>query len=487
MKIAIIGFGLSGFSFLKSLMDKKKDTDEIEIDIYEKRDEYPVGRPYEDDTLDKLLNVDSDEMIFPKDDKDDFKNWLKENNKSPDQREMMWPRVYFGQYLKDRSKAYLNMDKVRMINKEVIDLDVAFEKGVEKYTVYTKDTKDFYDGVFMGTGASFYQDPYFLDGKKGFIRNPYPLREKLKDIKKDQRVAIIGTSASSTDVFRYLEKEKNLNHKVNFFTGSNEYKIVDIPYLKDSDNISSIDYDWIKNEREKNGFFISLENLIKTIRTDFEKQGQELEYAYKTYSQNTLDLSRKAIKKNDQALAFAEDYFMDFAVYQADIYNYLSVLDRKKYMDDFYSYLNFLSGKTPHNTMKWLLKSFDNDKIDIILNTKDIKVNSDNTFTLIGDEKRDADIVINCTGLETRLDKVAQKIPLIKNLYDKNIIMADEEGSCIGVTWPGCNPISKRYGKLKNLYITGMMIAKTDLDNNDARCIQRTAARVGEIFLEKNF
>lgn len=484
MKIAIVGFGLSGFSFLKSLMDNKKYKEDIKIDIYEKRNEYPVGIPYEDDSLDKLLNVDADEMLYSEEKKDDFKTWMEENNKTLDPEEKMAPRIYFGQYLKDKSKAYINNKNVRIINKEVIDMDLYFDQEKEKYKLSTKDTCEVYEAVFMGTGASFYQDPYDLDGNQGFIRNPYPLRDKLKDIKKDQRVAIIGTSASSADVFRYLAKEKNLTHKVNFFTGSSEYKVVDIPYLKDSENISSIDYDWIRNNKNANNSFVNLDDLMDTVRSDFKRQGYKLECAYDTYSDNTLELSRKAIKENDQDLAFCEDYFMDFSMYQADILNNMRLFDKQTYMDKYYKYLNFLSGKTPHNTMKWILKAFDDGKIDIVLNTEEIKVNEDKTFTLVGEKTRDADIVINCTGIEKDLKKVSQKLPLIRSLYDKNMIMADEDVKCIAVTRPNCNPISKRFGKLKNLYITGMLIDKTDIDNNDARCIQRTAARIASIFLD---
>ncbi|MGO3019177.1 MAG: FAD/NAD(P)-binding protein, partial [Anaerococcus sp.] len=108
MKIAIIGFGLSGFSFLKTLIDNTKYSENFEIDIYEKRDEYPVGIPYEDDSSDKLLNVDADEMVYPESDKDDFKNWMDKKGKSLDDREKMAPRIYFGQYLKDKSKPYIN-------------------------------------------------------------------------------------------------------------------------------------------------------------------------------------------------------------------------------------------------------------------------------------------------------------------------------------------------------------------------------------------
>ena len=50
MKIAIVGFALSGFSFLKEILDKKNNYN-LQIDIYEKRNEFPVGLPYEDDSL----------------------------------------------------------------------------------------------------------------------------------------------------------------------------------------------------------------------------------------------------------------------------------------------------------------------------------------------------------------------------------------------------------------------------------------------------
>jgi len=485
MKIAIIGFGLSGFSFLKTLIDNTKYSENFEIDIYEKRDEYPVGIPYEDDSSDKLLNVDADEMVYPESDKDDFKNWMDKKGKSLDDREKMAPRIYFGQYLKDKSKPYINRKEVNVINEEVIDLDVSFGKNKKEiYRLKTKNLEETYDAVFMGAGASFYQDPYNLSSYKNFIRNPYPLRDKLKDIRNDQRVAIIGTSASSTDVFRYLKQSKNLDNKINFFTGKDEYKIVDIPYLSDSQNISSIDSDWIKKERESNNSFISLENLIKTIKNDFKRQGQSLEYAYDRYSDHTLKLSREAINENDQSLAFTQDYFMDFVVYVADILNYMTKSDKEIFIEKYYDYLNFLSGKTPHQTMKWILDSYNNGSIDIILNTKKVEVNDNGTFTLTGDRIAEADVIINCTGIEKDLKKVADKLPLIKSLYDKNIIIADEDGKDISVTWPECNPISKRFGRLKNLFITGMLIDKTDIDNNDARRIQKTASRLAEIFLE---
>lgn len=94
-----------------SVIDNK-NSNNLEIDIYEKAREYPAGLPYEEDSLDKLLNVDSDEMIYPRENKDDFKNWMKDNNKKVDPIEKMAPRVYFASFLKDKSKDYINLSSL---------------------------------------------------------------------------------------------------------------------------------------------------------------------------------------------------------------------------------------------------------------------------------------------------------------------------------------------------------------------------------------
>lgn len=66
------------------------------------------------------------------------------------------------------------------------------------------------------------------------------------------------------------------------------------------------------------------------------------------------------------------------------------------------------------------------------------------------------------------------------------MIMPDQDESGIAVTWPACKALSKKYGRLNNLFITGMLITQTDVDNNDARCIQKTATRIGEIVVREN-
>lgn len=483
MKIAIVGFALSGFSFLKEILDKKKNYN-LQIDIYEKRSEFPVGLPYENDSLAKLLNVDSTEMIYPPSKRDDFPKWMDDNNKELDPEENMAPRIYFGQFLKDMASPYLKDPSVNIINEEVTEIGLDVSNDKEIYHIVSKNIKKDYDLVFLATGATCYNDPYKLNGEKNYIENPYPLEEKLKNIPNDKSIAILGTSASSTDVFRYLNDKKNLDKTINFFTGDNEYKIVDIPYEGNIYDYYTPDQDWIDKQLEKDSC-IKLDCLLDTIRNDFKKAGYDLVYAYNTYKDHTLDLSRKAIRENDQALAFTEDYFIQFTLYIADLVNYMNPVDRKIYMDEYYHYLAFLGGKTPHNSMKLILDAYDKDKIDIITNSESVSKNDDGSFTLVGDKEKSADIVINCTGFDLDLDSISKKIPLYESLYKNEMIMADEDSKGIAVTWPRCNPLSKKYGHLKNLFITGMIITNTDLDNNDARCIQKTAIRIANIILDE--
>ena len=484
MKIAIVGFALSGFTFLRTILDKKSH-DTIKIDIFEKREEYPVGLPYESDTLDKLLNVNNNEMIYPPEDRFAFSKWMEKNNKFLDPVEKMAPRMYLGEYFKEIAKPYIKNSAVKIINEEALEITVEFINNKENYKVKSKNYEATYDLVYLATGATYYQDPYGLEGSKNYIPKPYPLSENYDDIKEDDKVAILGTSASSTDVFRYLIKNKSLNKTIDFFTGEDEYKIVDIPYEGDIYEYYSPNQEWIDKELEKNGE-ISKDKLIKTIENDFKKAGNNVDYAYKTYRSHTLELSRKAIEKNDQALAFTEDYFIQFALYVADLVNFMNPIDRKDFVENYYPYLSFLGGKTPYGSMRMLLEAHDKGEIDIITNTKKVEKNPDGTFTLTGDRTKKADVVINATGFEMDLEKISQRLPLFNSLLKNEMIMADENGECIAATWPRLNPLSKKYGVLNNLFVTGMLVTQTDLDNNDARCIQKTAITIGEIVVRDN-
>lgn len=484
MKIAIVGFALSGFTFLRTILDNKSHKD-IKIDIFEKRSEYPVGLPYEIDSKDKLLNVNNNEMIYPPQDRFAFSKWMEENNKFLDPVEKMAPRMYLGEYFKEIAKPYINNPAVKIINEEALEIEVRIEHEREIYRLKSENYEGEYDLVYLSTGATYYQDPYGLEGLKNYIPKPYPLRENYEDLKENDKVAILGTSASSTDVFRYLIKNKKLNKTIDFFTGDSEYKIVDIPFEGDIYQYYSPNQAWIEKELKENGE-ISKEKLIKTIEEDFKKAGYEIDYAYKTYKDHSLELSRKAIETKDQALAFTEDYFIQFALYVADLVNYMNPIDRADFVGNYYPYLSFLGGKTPYGSMKMLLEAYDEGKIDIITNTKKVEKNPDGTFTLIGDRTKKVDVVINATGFEMDLEKVSQRLPLFNSLLKNEMIMADENGECIAATWPRLNPLSKKYGVLKNLFVTGMLVTKTDLDNNDARCIQKTAMRIGQIVVDEN-
>ena len=145
MKIAIIGFALSGFTFLRTILDSKKHKD-LKIDIFEKRDEYPGGLPYETDSLDKLLNVNNNEMIYPPENRFDFSKWLAKNNKFLDPEEDMAPRVYLGEYFKEIAKPYISNPSVHIIKEEALEIEVK----IKLTRIYRQLTKTWKIWLFLG-------------------------------------------------------------------------------------------------------------------------------------------------------------------------------------------------------------------------------------------------------------------------------------------------------------------------------------------------
>lgn len=51
-------------------------------------------------------------MIYPRENKDNFKDWMKDNNKKVDPIEKMAHWVYFASFLKDKSKDYINLSSL---------------------------------------------------------------------------------------------------------------------------------------------------------------------------------------------------------------------------------------------------------------------------------------------------------------------------------------------------------------------------------------
>lgn len=491
MNIAIIGCGADGINTLKTIIEHPNFNEDVNIYIFEPKEELGVGIAYEDDSLYKLLNVDEKYMSLDPEDPDELISYLKENNIEK-RIEGMLPRSIYGEYIKDKYKKYLDHKQVEIIHKEVIDINKS-NKSDKGYKVSTEkgDIDKTFDVIFLAIGQSYYTDYYDLEGKKNYIHDPYPLVDKLKpgssnNITNDSIIGVIGNGPTGVDIYRYLRKEYDLENPIYFFSKSSGFYPGEIPYDFKKD-MCTIDDKWIDENIDKYGF-IDLDIILDTINNDFDKYNvNHLEDIYEKYKDTDISTYKKSLEENDTDLGFAQNYLLVLAVYHARLYNCLSGLDRIKYDEKYLDIIEFVISKNPTETMEKLIKDYEKGSIKVIRNIEDIEVSKDDKFVVSSEDCEDisTDILINATGFEKNLIKATKKDKLISNLYDHGFIEPDVGDNFVRVTYPSYNLINKKYGLMDDIYLGGMWTGSTDILNNDLRSIVRSSSQRANDFMDK--
>jgi uncharacterized NAD(P)/FAD-binding protein YdhS len=100
--------------------------------------------------------------------------------------------------------------------------------GTSGYTVGTKGRRDEHDYVILCAGGSVLSDPFNLAGFEGYIPNPYPTRERLREIPPDASVGILGSGLTAVDVAVSL-KERGHRGPVRMYSRSGVLPLVRRP------------------------------------------------------------------------------------------------------------------------------------------------------------------------------------------------------------------------------------------------------------------
>ena len=296
MRIAILGGGPAGLFMYKRLIESGKR--DLEIDIFEKKNELGSGMPYSHDGAndEHITNVSDNEIpelvtsieewvkIAPKEIRERFNITPENFNEFK-----VLPRLFFGQYLssqfellQDEAKKvgiltnlHLNINVTDIIDKreqKEVWVEVS-EAGIMKF-----------DRVIICTGHNW---PLINEGKiEGYYDSPYP-PSKLQ-LKLNHRVAIKGSSLTAIDAIRTLARNngdfiKNEDGSILFLRSedSPEFKMVMhsidglLPavrfHLEDThlSNDSLLTPEEIMKHKEKNDGFLSLDFV-------FEKNFKEI-------------------------------------------------------------------------------------------------------------------------------------------------------------------------------------------------------------------
>jgi len=227
--------------------------------------------------------------------------------------------------------------------------------------------------------------------------------------------------------------------------------------------------------------------MFDLFKKDMVEENVDVKKVYDKYKANNLEAIRSAFESHDQDLAAIHQYSGRLVAYLPHLYNALSGEDRDKYLNKYHHKLLFFKARVPNKTFKWLFELVDAGKLKGVSNTENIVANDDATFTIIKENgKREAaDILINASGFDANLSRVAEQSPLIKNLYDRKIIIPQMEGKFVLVDWPQLHVVNQRYGTMNNLFFTGLLVGGTQHENNDAGLTTEHGTYIAKAFMNQ--
>ena len=490
MKVAIIGYGISGASILKELIDSDSHNHIDEIHVFEKSNNIATGYAYQEDDLSLLMNSYSTRLSLNDQDPNEYVNWLKDNYPQYAQ-DPFSPRPIFGKYLQDKFAHYIYHNKVISHQDEVVDLKLkelsedTSESKAYHFTIITQDNtqyKDF-DYVFMSIGHPPYADHYDLSDYPGYIHTPFPISKVFDDIESDQSVGVIGSGLTGIDIMYYLQTKKDLEKPTSFYIRHEPFTNVKNE-LYDGELQISFDKSWIVQQQSQSGQSIPLQVMWKQLLEDMETNDVDLMEVIHNFQNGSLAEIRQQLDNVPLQLQKVQRYVGLLTEYLPDLFMALSPQDRQLFNDKFMPLFEHFRTQFPAIKLQEIVSWIDQGKVRIISQLADILV-TDQHFEMINTEglTYEEDVLVNATGFQMNLQQAGKDHAFIGNIYQDEIIQQNPLGGIL-VTWPIAHPLSPRYGELHQLYLTGFWIFKTQFGNNNAQMTARYGLQVAKDLLK---
>lgn len=494
MKIAIVGAGISGASALKAILDHPNFKSKDEIHVFETRDLLGVGLPYGPDDETVMLNVSPDSLSVDLDNPLDFSQWLNENYDQAHNFEDLVSRPKYGKYLLERFKAYFDHPQVTHHQKEVVDLEVLDKESNEKvfesksgaflYRIKTKEgwLDDNYNAVFLALGHPPYADYYDLKGTPNYIANPYPMKSVFSKLSGYEKIGVLGSGASGIDLMRFFSTNYNLKHPLTFYVRDKAFYFADIPLEKETFQFT-LTMEWINQTKVEGRIPFSL--IVSTFKEDLKAEGVHVGDLYKKYKKGDLETIRKALESKDQKLALVHAYMSKLVASIPHLYNSLSFQDKLYYHEHYHEKLLFFKSRVPYKTFIWLFELLDQEKIRIVYGLTDIQAQEDGGFLIEAQSKERVEVLVNASGFDSSLAKVAETMPLIDNLLKRNIILPHKGERFVLVNWPQAQILNQNFGLMDNLFFFGLLMGGSQHENNDAQLTHQLASNSAKEFMDK--
>lgn len=480
MKIAIVGFGVSGAALLMSLETSGKLNEDIQVDIFEPNEKPAVGLAYGEDDEHLLLNAFPTAMSLNPENKFEFSEWLENNYPVYNAKADLVPRVIFGEYAQERLTPLLNKKNVAYFNKEIIDVTVLNNHASLLYQLVDTEGNQHgnYDYLFFAIGNPPYQDFYNLRGTKNYIHNPYPVIDKLSKIKKNDRVAIIGSSLTAFDLVNHLSHKKEFAQLLGIFTIVPTFNSLRVPPYQGPALKFSLDEEWIKQELLNSKGVIPLERIIESIAQDLKANNINIEFIRKVY--NSVDLKdtyKTYFEREHPELSKLQGYIALLSGNLGDLYMALSKQDVNRYLLDYAPLFSHYQVRLAPAAVENMYQLNKKEQLFVVPDL--IEIHKDEHFTLKSarGEVYHADVVINASGFDFNTNWIGENSPLLSRLFDKGFLL-DKDKRGILVTWPETQVISQKYGQLENCFFIGPWISNTHYANNNVKALVEKANEI---------
>ncbi|MCW5254553.1 FAD/NAD(P)-binding protein [Streptomyces sp. SHP 1-2] len=218
ISIAVVGGGASAVCLVDALAQAQGPTGSITV--FEPSPNLWRGRAYQVDIDTIKVNAPPEDMSVRVGDMGHFRRWLEDRERVVDDFDSadpysgmnFPPRTVYGEYLEQ--SAYAALGRLRRKGWRV-DLVGAAVTGARRTTDQVRLTTgngsagDF-DYVVLCVGGDGPKDAYGLAGTPGFIADPYPMSQRLREIGPQEDVAVIGSGLTAVDIILALSAQ---NHR----------------------------------------------------------------------------------------------------------------------------------------------------------------------------------------------------------------------------------------------------------------------------------
>jgi uncharacterized NAD(P)/FAD-binding protein YdhS len=208
--VGVVGAGASAVCLIAAMVQQDA-LGPLRLVIYEPSKNLWRGRAYQQDLETVRVNAPPPDMSAYPGDSENFTKWLDGNNdifdinarySDPLIDTVFVPRAIYGDYLEQSAHAALRTVIGRgwtvELRRERVDSVAA--AGGQLVLHGSLGSRDRMDRAVLCFGAGEPADCYSLRGHPGFVPDPYPLADRLADIRPDGTLAVIGSGLTAIDV-----------------------------------------------------------------------------------------------------------------------------------------------------------------------------------------------------------------------------------------------------------------------------------------------